>query len=258
MSILLIGAHGLVGSAFARYFQKNGIPFRPVLRADMPNIAGTSCDLVINCSGNGNKGKANENPHWDFSETVESTSYYVHNIDAQKFIHISSVDVYTDPADIALTVEAKVKINDKQSTYGFHKYLAESCVRQFANSPLVLRLPALVGPNLKKNPIFDHFCPAKRLFIAADSELNVVHTDFVAEAAFSLLEQNISETTLNLAAQNSLKISDLPNISGIENHFHEGVSGNKQCYKVNTALASQYLNLPTSEASVQTYMQEIT
>lgn len=257
MSVFLIGANGLVGSAFARFFKKRDIPFYAVHRENMREIAGATCDLVVNCSGNANKGKAISNPAWDFQETVGSASHYVHAINAKQFVQISSVDVYADPGSADLTKEMAATVSEKQSAYGFHKLLAEYCVRQFASRALILRLPALVGPNLRKNPIYDHFHSEKKLFIGADSYLNIVHTDFVAAATWELLGREVREPVINLAARDSLAIADLPKISGIENSFHTDAHGIRQQYQINTDTAGAYLDLPTSETAVRSYMSDI-
>lgn len=257
MSVTLIGAKGLVGSAFARYFDKNNVPYVSVQRDQMQSVIGASCDLVINCAGNGHKGRANSDPAWDFRETVGSASHYVHAIDAKVFVHVSTVDVYADPGSEQTTEEMTASLSPFQSVYGFHKLLAEHCVQRFAKKALVLRLPALVGPNLRKNPIFDHFHEDKSLFIAGDSRLNIVHTDFVAEATLKLLNSGVSQGVFNLAASDSLKISDLPEISGLKNSFHEGAKENQQTYEVNTARVSNHLTLQSSADAVKAYMQDL-
>lgn len=257
MKILLLGPDGLVGSAFARYFEKAGLEYLPVRRRDATAVVGTECDLLISCIGNANKGRANSDPAFDFAESVASISQYIHGVRARRVVHISSVDVYSDPSDRLSTSEDVVPEFDKQHTYGFHKYMAETVVRRFARRWHVLRLPGLVGPNLTKNPVFDHFTKGKKLFVDAESRLNFLHTDFIAETAMHLVKQVPENETFNLAARNSIYIRDLPRISGLENEFEPAAAGNVQAYDINTKKIARYVDLPSSEECVRRYKEDV-
>ncbi|CAN0522216.1 unnamed protein product, partial [Scytosiphon promiscuus] len=143
------------------------------------------------------------------------------------------------------------------SVYGYHKTIAEHYVRKFAPAPLILRLPGLVGPGLNKNPVYDHTHQHKKLFVTGASEMNFIHTDHVARLAMELIEISPIERTFNLAARNSLKIADLPSITGRKNIYHAEDTLRQQDYQINTSLASKYLSLPTSEASILAYMDDL-
>lgn len=72
-------------------------------------------------------------------------------IDADKFVLISTVDVYPHPID----VDEESPIDKQQChPYGLHRLqLEEKLAERF--DTLVVRLPGLFGPGLKKNVIFD-------------------------------------------------------------------------------------------------------
>lgn len=73
-------------------------------------------------------------------------------VSAKRFILISTVDVFRDPTGV--TEDSKV-VEDDLHAYGAHRRLLERFVEERFADHLVVRLPGLVGPGLRKNVIYD-------------------------------------------------------------------------------------------------------
>lgn len=146
MTSALIGHTGFVGSnlkqqyAFDEFFNSS----------DIEQIAGRSFDLVV-CSGaRAEKWKANADPTGDRAN-VECLVSALEQANVRKLVLISTVDIFLNPIDV-----------DEESptpTTGLHAYgrnrrwLEQIAAARFDS--LVVRLPGLYGPGLKKNVIFD-------------------------------------------------------------------------------------------------------
>ena len=255
--IVLIGANGLVGSAFRRYFDHLGQPYKVIQRENASSHGITSCDLLINCAGGANKRKANSDTGWDLKQSVLNILPYFIGIQAKKIVHISSVDVYPKTAHKNDTKEELSGQLDGHHTYGFHKLFVENYVRQFCSDYLILRLPALVGPGLTKNPIFDFFDPEKLLLISPKSRLNVVHVDDVASMAMDLVKMKVVNETFNLAAVDMLKLEGLKTHFKIEYSCADGAIDNIQNYDINVSKISKIMPMKNSLDSVIKYYNDI-
>ena len=77
----------------------------------------------------------------------------------------------------------------KLPPYGFNKKIAELYVKKFAKKYLIVRLPFIVGPGLKRNSVYDllHF---KKTFNSLSSKINWIHTDTIAKIVMFLIRKN--------------------------------------------------------------------
>jgi len=255
--IYVIGGNGLVGSAIVRYLGTNKVPYKKIQRENSSEFIGTSCDLLIYANGNAFKYKATEDPFFDFNATVASTAFYLHNIKFNKYIHISTVDVYDDTSSFERTKEDAVIDAEKLSVYGYHKLLAESYVRRFCKSCLIFRLPGLVGKGLTKNPVYDYISKNKKVMISPNSTMNFIHTDFIAESIFKVYNSGCINEIFNLAAYNSMELNRIQDITGYESEYVIGADKNIQHYNINTDKIARYIKLQSSEDAVSKYFHEL-
>ena len=101
---------------------------------------GQEFDLIINANGNAKKYLANQNPHADFEASLRSVALSLNDFQCQKYIYISTVDVYEDTTSELTTLEsAQINLMNLY-TYGFHKRLAELVVMRKAKSWHIFRL----------------------------------------------------------------------------------------------------------------------
>jgi nucleoside-diphosphate-sugar epimerase len=212
---------------------------------------------LIYANGNAFKYKANEDPFFDFNATVASTALYMHNIKYEKYIHISTVDVYDDPSSFEKTKEDTPVNSEKLSVYGYHKLLSENYVRHFCKSYLIFRLPGLVGKGLTKNPVYDFISSHKKVMISPSSTMNFIHTDFIAESIFKVNSSSCINEVFNLAAYNSMEIKKIQNITGYNSEYITGAENNIQHYNINTDKIARYITLQSSEDAVAKYFHEL-
>lgn len=146
MRTALIGHTGFVGSnllrqtGFTHLFNSKTIG----------SIAGHAFDQVICCGAPAEKWKANQNPSADW-ENLERLMACLERVTARQVILISTVDVFDSPVG----VDEDSPIDPlRVGAYGKHRYQLEKFITDRFDS-LVVRLPGLFGPGLKKNVIFD-------------------------------------------------------------------------------------------------------
>lgn len=143
----LIGATGFVGTSLLRQ-----AAFDVLYRsANIGEIDGCSFGTVVCAGAPGQKWLANREPEADLAN-IEGLIGHLRTIDCERFVLISTVDVFEQAAG----VDESTPVDEARlQAYGRHRRLLERFVeQQFARS-LIVRLPGLVGPGLRKNVIFD-------------------------------------------------------------------------------------------------------
>jgi nucleoside-diphosphate-sugar epimerase len=96
------------------------------------------------------KWKANREPDEDW-QRIEMLIENLSHITAERFALISTVDVYQRPIDVTEANPA----DEEGTPYGVHRAKLERWVAQQFKNCVIIRLPALYGPGLKKNAIHD-------------------------------------------------------------------------------------------------------
>jgi nucleoside-diphosphate-sugar epimerase len=203
--IFVLGGRGLVGSAFVRVCGQRGLPCVAITRENYAELAGKRCEVFVNANGNSSKLLSRTDPLRDFDASVRSVRASLADFRFDRYVHLSSCDVYPDCASPATTEESRPLDPVRQSPYGFHKYLAEECVRHGAGRWTIFRLGGFVGPGLKKNAIYDilHGGP---LWLDPDSALQFLHTDRAAEI---MLDVNAPNEILNLCGRGVIQLSEV-------------------------------------------------
>jgi hypothetical protein len=143
----LIGYSGFVGSTLLKQRQFGGL-YRSTT---ITEARGKSFDLVVCAGAPAQKWIANRDPDADL-KNIEALIGHLKTITCQTFILISTVDVFKTPIGVD---ESTVVEEDGLHAYGRHRRLLEKFVESHFTNPLIVRLPGLVGPGLRKNVIFD-------------------------------------------------------------------------------------------------------
>lgn len=143
----LIGYSGFVGSTLLKQ-----TTFDSLYRSTNINeIDGHAFNTVVCAAAPAQKWLANKNPENDL-QIIQGLIAHLKTITCQTFILISTVDVFKTP--IAVNEDTPIDETGLHA-YGLHRRLLEKFVAtQFPNY-LIVRLPGLVGPGLRKNVIFD-------------------------------------------------------------------------------------------------------
>jgi dTDP-4-dehydrorhamnose reductase len=147
MQNALIGYSGFVGSTLLRQSTFDAL-YRS---ANIHEIDGQAFDLVVCAGAPAQKWIANREPEAD-RQKIEGLINHLRTVRCNTFILISTVDVFKHPVGVD---EASPIEEDGLHPYGLHRRLLETFVEEHFPHHLIVRLPGLVGPGLRKNVIFD-------------------------------------------------------------------------------------------------------
>lgn len=147
MDNALIGFSGFVGSTLLKQAH-----FSALYRStNIHEIENREVDVVVCAGAPAQKWIANREPV-DDRKKIDSLIDPLRTIKCKTFILISTVDVFKYP----IGVDESTQIEEAGlHPYGLHRRLLEKFVEQHFPRHLIVRLPGLVGPGLRKNVIFD-------------------------------------------------------------------------------------------------------
>ena len=148
----LIGYSGLVGSTLMRQGSFPDLRNSKNFRA----MRGQSYGTVTCCGVSAAKWLANKEPEEDLRKIAELADVLA-EIKAERFVLISTVDVYSAGAMSSGTADEAAEVGGTEHhAYGRNRAWLEGVVRDlFPSTHHIIRLPALFGPSLKKNVLFD-------------------------------------------------------------------------------------------------------
>ena len=210
---VVVGARGFVGSAFVRHLKQRPIELVEVTSQNYLEQAGCAADVVIQAACNSRKYLADQDPVAEFELSVTHCLRTLRDFPAALHVHISSVDVYADLANPAANTEESSIDVARISKYGLHKLLAEELVRHYASRWLIVRLAGMVGPGLRKNPVFD-VLNNQPLRIHPDSQYQFAATDVVAERVWHLMEGGEIGQVFNLCGRGLVSPRQIAELAG--------------------------------------------
>lgn len=143
----LIGYSGFVGSTLLKQAL-----FESIYRsANIDEIKNKSFNAVVCAGASAQKWIANREPDAD-RKKIDGLITHLKTVQCKTFILISTVDVFKD--SIGVDEETPVDETDLHA-YGLHRHLIEKFIESHFPNHLIVRLPGIVGPGLRKNVIFD-------------------------------------------------------------------------------------------------------
>ncbi|KAF8056729.1 hypothetical protein HT031_006227 [Scenedesmus sp. PABB004] len=152
----LFGHTGCVGSSL----RAAGLEFEHTFNSqNVDDARGRAFDLVVFAALPAAKWLANKEPARDLA-TVQSLQDVLRSVECERFVLISTIDVY-HPTDDRRDEDGApgggaAADGDALHAYGRHRALFERFVRdRYGDKAIVVRLPALFGLHLKKNYVFD-------------------------------------------------------------------------------------------------------
>lgn len=251
--IFIIGGNGFVGSAFRRYCEKNQLEHVVLTRQNYDNYVGKGCDILINSNGNSKKFFATKNPREEFMASVVSVMDSLRDFNFKTYVYLSTSDVYPDCSSQELTRENSEIDVEKQSIYGFHKYIAEQYVIHAAKEWLIVRQGGFVGQGMKKNAIFDILNTGK-LWVNPESEFQFIRTDESADLVFQLLNKRVINEIVNLTAKGTIKLTQVAKI--LKKNIVYAGNDDPLRYEISTEKASKWLSLPSTIESVSDFLKD--
>ncbi|WP_193176001.1 NAD-dependent epimerase/dehydratase family protein [Oricola nitratireducens] len=249
--IFLLGGNGFVGSGFARTLRERGLPFEIITRENYGDFVGKSCDLFINANGNSKKFLAKDDPKAEFRASVQSVRDTLADFKFGTYLFLSTSDIYPDCSSPELTREdAEIDV-DRQSPYGFHKYLAELCVRHAAPDWLIVRQGGFVGPGLKKNAVYD-ILHGDKLFVHPESRFQFIHTDDSARLVLELLDKGVRNQVVNLTGRGTASAAEIMDLAGRK--LPHPADALPVRYEISTQQAGELVKLPRTFDSVRDFL----
>jgi nucleoside-diphosphate-sugar epimerase len=143
----LVGYTGFVGGNVSRTHTFTDL----YNSANIAQIAGRSYDLVVFSAARAEKWRINQNPEADTTH-IDELKETLASFRTNQLVLISTVDVYGHP----ISVDENTPVPEPGlHPYGAHRAELEDFARHQFTNVLVVRLPALFGPGIKKNVVFD-------------------------------------------------------------------------------------------------------
>jgi dTDP-4-dehydrorhamnose reductase len=147
VSSALIGYSGFVGSTLLRQTRFDAL-YRST---NIAESAGKEFDLVVCAGAPAQKWMANREPEVD-RQRIDSLVGALRNIRCSMFVLISTVDVFVSPVAVD---EDTLPAEPGLTAYGLNRLRLEKFVASRFPDHLIVRLPGLVGPGLRKNVVYD-------------------------------------------------------------------------------------------------------
>jgi hypothetical protein len=143
----LIGYSGFVGGALRAQHRFDSL-YRST---NIGDIDGKHFNLVVCAGVSAKKWLAIKEPEAD-RKAIDGLIEHLRTIRCEHFVLISTVDVFRNPQNVD---EGTAVVENGLNAYGLNRRLLETFVEGHFPNRLIVRLPGLVGPGLRKNIIFD-------------------------------------------------------------------------------------------------------
>ena len=208
MKVLILGGKGFIGANLVEYCRTVGMETVSVDRDDYDHKKGENCDVLINAAGNSAKYLAAADPRRDFALSVTPLLDSFSDFHCRHYVFISSVDVYPDHSEPATSREDATIDPSMVSHYGLHKLLGETLVRHYSSCWLIIRLGGILGPGLKKNPVYDllHDQPLR---VSEESRYQYVNAEFLGRAILSVIASDRLREIFNLCGQGTVALKEI-------------------------------------------------
>ena len=143
----LIGWSGFIGGHLASRIG----PEARFRSTDIGQLPGVQVDEIVCAGAPAAKWRANADPteDWDRLSLLMSA---LAGSSASRCVLVSTVDVYSDSGGAD---EDRHADTEQDQAYGRHRALLEEFVAHRFDQHLIVRLPGMFGPGLKKNLLFD-------------------------------------------------------------------------------------------------------
>jgi len=232
VKICIIGHTGFIGQTVYNELSKFHFVFGISRSESSTGVFNLEFDVVINCAGVSSKYNTKRHPFLAFKNECDILNL-ISKIRFKKLIHVSSIDA------------------KRKSKYGIIKRIVELIIhRRYPNS-LILRPAGFVGPNLKKNVVFD-IINDHNVYASPISEYNYISTIEFAKIINTILEKEIEIPFLEVGASCSISVREIARILK-KRPFYYGKY--KETYCVNIAELNKLFQVKTSEEYIEEFYE---
>lgn len=251
----VVGSNGFVGRALVNHFTASGYEVASITRENFTQYESRHFDILIDAAGNSKKFIADENRMLDFDLTLRHRMLTLLSFNASLHVHISSVDVYHDLSDPEKNTEEAAVDLDTNSNYGFTKRLAEMIVQRHAPQWLIFRLSGMVGPGLRKNPVYD-IANGLPIRINPDSSYQFCSTEYVANLIKTVVEAGVRGEIINVAGRGQVTPRDIAKVLSKQLQVSpQSWAQPPRMVSIACEKAEKYLSRPSSMYSISEYSQ---
>ena len=253
----VLGGRGFVGSAVVREAQERGWEVTVIGREEYAAHRGRDFDLFVNADGNSRKYLAEQDPVREFEMSVLSVMRSLVDFRFDRYVLLSSIDVYPDCTDPRRNSEDTAIEPQKLSPYGFHKYLAELIVQRYARDWMILRMGGFVGPGLWKNSIYD-LLRGHPLRVHPESRYQYLHTRDLARILFTLLERAPREQRIfNVAGKGTISLREVAELIPGCTPRTIGPDVPHEVYEVSIERVEQFHPVPATRETVAAFVRAV-
>jgi hypothetical protein len=235
----LIGCTGFVGTSLLRY-ARFGSQFSST---NIQEARGKSFRRVVCAAAPATMWLANQDPAADRANLL-GLAKVLATLDVDQFVLVSSIAVLDDPG--AGYTEATVNYETAKA-YGRHRRELEEFAASHFPAVHILRLPALFGPGLKKNFLFDLLNPAPS-FIRTERFSKLPKELSAGELALVRLFYTFDEN-LGMWVLDRLRLAVSPDRAEVERAFAR--IGFVSANFTNSASRFQYFGLHRLAATIE-------
>jgi len=254
----VLGGGGFVGSAIVAVARQLGWKVDSIDLAEYQQARGKHFDILINADGNSKKFLAADDPPGEFDLSVRSTIRALHDFHAERYVHLSTIDVYPDHADPANNSEDSSIDPSKLTPYGFHKYLAEEIARYYSADTLIFRMGGFVGPGLWKNSIYD-LLRGHPLRVHPDSSYQYLHTHVLARIVLDLAaDPSPPDRLFNICGRGLVSLREVADLIP-DCHLPEDspAQPSPEHYEINISRISALYEIPETRRTVADFVKAV-
>ena len=253
---IMLGSTGLVGSALREHVERRGERVIGVHSANYQEWTGAQAKVLVNCNGNSVRFRANQDPAWDFEASVATVQRSLFDFTCDLYVYCSTVDVYDAVDDPSRTHEDAPLHPERLIPYAFHKWIAERLVQRYARRWVILRLGSVVGPGLKKNPVYD-VTHGQPVHLSLESAPTFIDTGTIAQALDAILASGPQGEIFNLTGTGSVSVRELAAQAGVTPRLAPGAEAVTSRYHINTGKLGRLLALPSSADVTRRYIASL-
>jgi nucleoside-diphosphate-sugar epimerase len=237
----ILGGNGTLGSAFVDILKKRKEKYKIITKDNYNFYKNKKCSIFINSNGNSSKFLASQSPQNDFEKSVTVVFNSIFDFKYDKYVFISSADVYDN---LDKTSESVI-INNPRNDYGKNKLISELIIRLYCKKWLIFRPSTIISIKAKKGLLYD-LLNSKKVFLNPNSSYSLIRSETVAKIILGTKKNN---EIFNISGTGSVKINELKKKLNSISKFN--LNKKKEEYVIETKKINKLLKKPIPKTSTE-------